>query len=570
MKDNPIPTFRPAGDTPSYRAIRQGGNANVYEDFAIRKPDGDSFIHAERGGNRSDEHYVGDAFRICVARDDLPRTFNAIRELLFSPDSPIAHWKVVDDDAHAPGEDAQLMLYAATDTTESAYGAETLNRIRYFIAELETILDRQQIAAVDRPECDAQADHWLYTRYQKESEEIGAQHLSIHEEPFFRLVAERPEGPIAVDRTRYPSDAWELRWNVLRDLAEEGKHAHLLNYLAHPDQDEMWLSVHKQARAGMLETEPARHLLGPGLPKMTAPAKEVLELPQHYLISPHADVDTMFFGALGMGEHRISQGKRPIQPVFKDDAQREAFHQRTSEELERAVLELPASSPEGPMPRRFWKVAAMAFLERHSRANAPQTLMDLRTTASASPRVYVIGHGAPATMIIGSATREMSTFSEVADLLSQLELPNESDVRINSCWSAAGRTHLGTDPSWLRLFQDGKLGMVSNTSQSFAAAVHRQLKIRYGFKGTTAGYLAKTYAYPRNCVDRNGALGRHRAGNVGLSTPLKEPRLRDVRVTFDSIVMPIVLRYTEAWHARHTPEDALVGGRSACTRPNQA
>lgn len=227
---------------------------------------------------------------------------------------------------------------------------------------------------------------------------------------------------------------------------------------------------------------------------------------QCYIVSPHNNENNFFANALGMNLHRFSKSKSPVQPIFKDEAQRKRFHQRVEWELRHAHAE-----------RR----EALEFLFDHSRPRGTHTLMDFTRTqkmaratdpgAEPSHRVYVQGHGFPGKHYIVSDAGSVATAEEVADLLTRMSLPPDADVRPNSCWSGAGREYVASNPDWLQRFRSGTLDEVCEPEHSFSAGLLQHLR-RRGFKGPVYGYLTETFQFPQDAYTRQDEFARHMAG----------------------------------------------------------
>ena len=227
---------------------------------------------------------------------------------------------------------------------------------------------------------------------------------------------------------------------------------------------------------------------------------------QCYIVSPHNNENNFFGNALGMNLHRFSKSKSPVQPIFKDEAQRQRFHHRVKRELRNARAE-----------RR----EVLEFLLNHSRARGKHTLMDFTRTQEAARatdpgtepthRVYVQGHGFPGKQYIVSDAGSLVTAEEVAELLMQMSLPLDADVRPNSCWSGAGKEYVASNPDWLPRFRSGTLGEVCEPEFSFSAGLFHHLR-RRGFKGPVYGYLTETFQFPQDAYTRQEEFARHMAG----------------------------------------------------------
>lgn len=263
-------------------------------------------------------------------------------------------------------------------------------------------------------------------------------------------------------------------------------------------------------------------------------AESMSKLPRHYAISPHDDVENFFDNVQLASAHRLLQQKLALKPVFKDDAQREAFNKMANDWL------------------GYWRgheevdpgeLKATIYLEKRSRRTGSYARLSFAGVANPILRVYVIGHGSAGSTSIEPENRDQpKSAEEVADLLISMKLPIDSDVRANSCFSAAGiECRLG-EREWWKHYYDGILSEALEPDRSFAGSLDRHLRDR-GFTGKTYGYLTPI-TKSRRLVNSQGAAGAKATLHMGgvpvvrsedgkLERLSNEPvRRRDIRVQF--------------------------------------
>jgi hypothetical protein len=242
---------------------------------------------------------------------------------------------------------------------------------------------------------------------------------------------------------------------------------------------------------------------------------------RRYMVSPHDDVGNFFNNSLGTGMHRLSKGKLPVQPIFKDDAQREAFHKMAKAQL----------TPAHRLLARFHKPKSktLAYLEKSSRGGAPSTRMNFEGLDN--PTVMLQGHGDPGDMSIKSNVGEPKTYAAVGEMLVRMGLPSNSKLLVNSCWSGAGRPYRGNEANWRKRFYEGTLSEVYDPDGSFAANLYRYL-LDYDFEGTVGGYLTATSQFALRTSLQEGGTAQHLGGQVPDKSINAFVRKRDVRVLF--------------------------------------
>ncbi|HII1672696.1 TPA: type III secretion system effector phosphothreonine lyase [Salmonella enterica] len=196
MRQMPILQFKEAVDVPDYSEMRQCGFFAMRQGFQLANRDEDVFIHARRENAHCKGNFSGDKFHISVLKEQMPQAFNALSGLLFSENSPVDKWKVIDtelvDHQFRLGIGAQFTLYIKPDQENSQYSVFLLHKTRQFIEYLESRLAEKGIIPGQYPASDVHPENWKYLSYRNElrSGRDGdkMQLQALREEPFYRLM----------------------------------------------------------------------------------------------------------------------------------------------------------------------------------------------------------------------------------------------------------------------------------------------------------------------------------------------------------------------------------------------
>jgi hypothetical protein len=281
----------------------------------------------------------------------------------------------------------------------------------------------------------------------------------------------------------------------------------------------------------------------------TVKPNSTLKRRKGYAVSPHNHVENFVQNIVGTNKHKYAKGKPLVKPVFKDEPQREATYQqakaflKTVSAKDRWVGRYArfAASRDLPRPKseKAAQIAAYTDLFHRSRAGGRSVRMNFAGIADPSPTVHVFAHGEAGYMALASNINELSSPKDVVDFLAKLGLPKAANLKINSCYSAAGKHIDESTSEILRRFGDGTLMEKADVQNSFAAHVHRALTQRLGFGGTTDGYLMQTLADPeKNVRSREGSAPQYMAAHFQANDMLSRPRFhlrkKDVRVRFVS------------------------------------
>jgi hypothetical protein len=268
-----------------------------------------------------------------------------------------------------------------------------------------------------------------------------------------------------------------------------------------------------------------------------------------YAVSPHNHVENFVENIVGTNKHKYAKGKPLVKPVFKDEPQREATHQQAKAFLKTVSAKDRwagryarfAASRGLPRPKseKAAQIAAYTDLFQRSRSGVRSVRMNFAGITDGMPTVHLFGHGDAGYMALASNINELSSPKDVVEFLAKLGLPKVANLKINSCYSAAGKQIDESSLEILRRFDEGTLMEKADVQNSFAAHVHRALTQYLGFGGTTDGYLMQTLTHPESNVrSREGGAPRHMAAHFQANDMVGRPhfhlRKKDVRVRFVS------------------------------------
>ena len=267
-----------------------------------------------------------------------------------------------------------------------------------------------------------------------------------------------------------------------------------------------------------------------------------------YAASPHNHVENFVQNIVGTNKHKYAKGKPLVKPVFKDEPQREATHQqakaflRTVSAKDRWVGRYARFAASrglpGPTSEKAAEIAAYTDLCQRSRAGVRSVRMNFAGITNPTPSIRVFAHGGAGYMALASDINELSSPKDVVEFLAKLGLPKAANLKINSCYSAAGKQIDESSMEILRRFDNGTLMEIADVHNSFAAHVHRALTQYLGFVGTTDGYVMQTCVNPDTVRAREGGAPRHMVAcfqaNDMLGRPSFQLRKKDVRVRFIS------------------------------------
>ena len=155
------------------------------------------------------------------------------------------------------------------------------------------------------------------------------------------------------------------------------------------------------------------------------------EFQQRYIVSPHDNVQNLFFNSFGMGRHAID-GKRPaVRPVFKDDDQRKNFHAFANHFLSQMGSGSLSDSDQ---------LNKSTLQQLHDWSQSGSAMMDFKGLDKGQhPVVYTQGHGSAGDANIYSDTHQKVHAREVASMLNKMDLPESAQVRANSCFSGTAK-----------------------------------------------------------------------------------------------------------------------------------
>ncbi|TQV87256.1 hypothetical protein [Aliikangiella coralliicola] len=237
----------------------------------------------------------------------------------------------------------------------------------------------------------------------------------------------------------------------------------------------------------------------------------------HYMVSPHPHTQNFFNNTIGSNLEARVQKTGSIVPVFKDEQQRAAFHQRATDELAtnqkyvKALQHSKYSGPEWDSTKAFYTpergtVISQMIASSHS-GSAKFNLQGIDEESD----VIVQGHGSPGKKRITSdnpdekAVTRKQTHKQVAALLHSMKLPDANQVRTNSCHSAAAHYVQTDEPDIVKHFQqnvaDEHHG--GDWHKTFAGGLEEEL-VKLNHHNSVRGYLGATSQAPGLATDQSG------------------------------------------------------------------
>lgn len=249
-----------------------------------------------------------------------------------------------------------------------------------------------------------------------------------------------------------------------------------------------------------------------------ATAVKLSKAPEHqqrYMVSPHTDVENFYDNALGMGAWAIENKRPTVRPVFKDEAQRSAFHKHVKQDISTYY-----SSGGLDADEKREKQAAEQLRDWSAKGSA---MMNFTGTTKQNkgqhPVVYVQGHGQAGDKSIESETGQRVNANQVAKMLNKMDLPHASEVRANSCYS--GTQNELDNKSATVLEKDMKRGILDvkqggDWNKTFAgslqSALHSDQNKRNGKQrfNRVVGYMGPTYQQAQDDVKQTkfGLMGK--------------------------------------------------------------
>lgn len=205
------PVFRPANSVPSFAALKEPHCENSEGFNHTTLPGTDKFIHFERLERKTANEDLGNKVHISVKLEDLEQAYNAIADLLLSPDSPIDEWKLTHTDRTLERiatttnpeskarslritQGAQFTLYIQPEKKGEGYSHNQLLETRHLLDAIETKLASNRIGEGVKPDSDVDGHHWAYVSYRNDKisdrEGSAQQSAVLRQQPVFRALTE--------------------------------------------------------------------------------------------------------------------------------------------------------------------------------------------------------------------------------------------------------------------------------------------------------------------------------------------------------------------------------------------
>lgn len=219
--------------------------------------------------------------------------------------------------------------------------------------------------------------------------------------------------------------------------------------------------------------------------QLKAPEKE-----QRYIVSPHKDIRNFLNNARGMGKVALREGHNVVRPVFKNEEQREAFHQAAVSRLSNQAQVTESD-----------KLNFGAYKQLVDWSHKDNAMMNFDSVNSkrSHPIVFVQGHGRAGVKSISSDDKSEARVSaeDVAKQLTNMNLPKVSEVRANSCYSGTEVKLKESMPDIQKHFKQGNIASqhAGNWENTFAGDLQSHLE-KGGFRHRVQGYLGPTSQGP--------------------------------------------------------------------------
>lgn len=194
-----------------------------------------------------------------------------------------------------------------------------------------------------------------------------------------------------------------------------------------------------------------------------------------YIVSPHSNVRNFYKNAKGMSIHRVGKRKETLSPVFKNHRQRVDFKKATvkaRKSLEQKIKANPWTGV-GVDPRQT-KLRVLRELNRQAQpARARMNFQGIRETR---PKIYVQGHGSPGQLHMTDDSGQQASVAQVSGMLKGMGVPQQSKVRINSCYS--GTSTEIQEPAARQAFQQHQSvqGLTGQPGQTLAGSIAHDLR----------------------------------------------------------------------------------------------
>jgi hypothetical protein len=233
------------------------------------------------------------------------------------------------------------------------------------------------------------------------------------------------------------------------------------------------------------------------LEPVPAPARR----PRFYA-SPFDDQYEFFTYVYYKALHAGSKGKPLPQILFRDGMQSAAFHQVVTRRLKQHRRRKDQSD-------RTIESDVLKHLSRESIPSSAATNLEGVENAV----VDIFGHGMPGLDRLTNATgRVFATMTWIENLLDGFGLSSIGEIRLSTCYGAAGQFYKGSAQEWEKHFKEDNLPALYDPKNSLGAKLHDDLRKKYRYAGTVRASLTALSLWPRVFHPKGGEQERHYAG----------------------------------------------------------
>lgn len=212
---------------------------------------------------------------------------------------------------------------------------------------------------------------------------------------------------------------------------------------------------------------------------VTVPAK-----PRRFAAAPFDYVDEFVNYNYHKVKHELRKGKAPIEFLFKDVQQRDAFHSVVAKRLKNIRRRKDS-------PHQSLESKALLYLSQQSDPESAR--MNLQGVTDAS--VEIFGHNNPAAYEMKSGS-EFRNGAWLEAMLKQFGISSIGNITLISCSGGAGTRFSGTKEDWDNHFRYDTLASAYRAKVSFAGQLQERLHKKLKYVGTVHGYLTPIYTRP--------------------------------------------------------------------------
>lgn len=190
--------------------------------------------------------------------------------------------------------------------------------------------------------------------------------------------------------------------------------------------------------------------------------------------SPFDDQYEFVTYVYGKALHAVSKGKPVPQILFRDEMQSTAFHRIVTRQLKQHRRKKDRAD----------RTIESDVLKDLSRQSIPSSAVT-NLAGVENAVVDIFGHGKPASYKLTSG-RQSIAMQWIVNLVAQFGLSSIGEIRLSTCYGAAGQFYKGTEEVWQKHFDEDNLPALYSPKLSFGAQLHDSLRKTYVMRGQCA------------------------------------------------------------------------------------